>query len=53
MKRKQAMKKLFYIISIFTFYLGFTQNYFYRPIEYDILLSGNFGEIDQVVFILE
>ena len=39
------MKKLFYIISIFTFYLGFTQNHFYRPIEYDILLSGNFGEI--------
>lgn len=39
------MKKLFYIISIFTFYLSFSQNYFYRPIEYDILLSGNFGEI--------
>ena len=39
------MKKLFYIICIFTFYLGFTQNHFYRPIEYDILLSGNFGEI--------
>ena len=39
------MKRLFYIIAIFTFYLSFSQNYFYRPIEYDILLSGNFGEI--------
>ena len=39
------LKKLFYYILVLIFHFNYSQNKFNSPIDYGILLSGNFGEI--------
>ena len=39
------LKKLFYYILVLIFHFNYSQNKFNSPIDYGILLSGNFAEI--------
>ena len=39
------LKKLFYYILVLIFHFNYSQNKLNSPIDYGILLSGNFGEI--------